>query len=195
MAERSAATDGQAAGPGSGAALADRYAEALFDLAREAGALDAVEKDVARIRNALTASADLRTVLKSAAYDSDDKRNAIMAIAERLGAGALTRNFLSVVAQNRRLFALGDMLAAYARRMAAHRGEVAAEAISAAPLTDDQIRRLRAEIERVIGKAVLLSARTDPDLLGGLIVKVGSTMIDSSLRTKLSRVKSLMKEA
>jgi len=87
------------------------------------------------------------------------------------------------------------MIVAFAQRLAAHRGEVSAEAISAAALNDDQTKRLRSEIETIVGKAVNLSTRVDPDLLGGLIVKVGSTMIDSSLRTKLNRLKSVMKEA
>ncbi len=177
----------------SGAAL--RYAEALFDLALDQNALEKVEADLAVLSRAIAGSADLRALLASPVYDADDKARAIAAIAEKAGVSNLTRNFLGVVAANRRLFALEGMLDAFRQRLAAHRGEVSAEAVAAAPLNDDQAKRLRGEIERVVGKAVNLSVKVDKDLLGGMIVKVGSKMIDSSLKTKLNRLKSVMKEA
>jgi len=174
---------------------AGRYAEALFDLALEGNALDRVEADLKALASAIGASADLRAMLKSPVYDADAKARAIAAIADRAGASPLTKNFLGVVAKNRRLFALDGVIAAFRDRLAAHRGEVAAEAISAAPLNVDQAKRLRGEIERVVGKAVNLTVKVDPELLGGMVVKVGSTMIDSSLKTKLNKLKSVMKEA
>ena len=174
---------------------AQRYAEALFDLALEQNALETVESDLKSLGRAAAGSADFRTFLTSPVYDAGDKAKAIAAIAERAGVSALTRNFLGVVAANRRLFLLEGMMTAFARRLSEHRGEVSAEAIAAAPLNDEQTKRLRGEIERVIGKAVNLSVRVDKDLLGGMIVKVGSKMIDSSLKTKLNRLKSVMKEA
>lgn len=172
-----------------------RYAEALFDLANEAGSLDAVERDLKALAAAIDASADFRKLLKSPVYDADDKGRAIAAIADKARVSPLTRNFLGVVARNRRLFVLDGVLKAFFARLAKHRGEVSAEAVSAAPLSNDQLTRLRGEIEGLVGKAVNLQTRVDPDLLGGLIVKVGSTMIDSSLRTKLNRLKSKLKEA
>jgi F-type H+-transporting ATPase subunit delta len=174
---------------------AGRYAEALFDLALEGKALDRVEADLKALASAIGASADLRAMLKSPVYDADAKARAIAAIADRAGASPLTKNFLGVVAKNRRLFALDGVIAAFRERLAAHRGEVSAEAISAAPLNVDQAKRLRGEIERVVGKAVNLTVKVDPELLGGMVVKVGSTMIDSSLKTKLNKLKSVMKEA
>lgn len=197
MAAHSASSDFAAAGPMSGlmSGLAGRYAGALFDLALEADGLDAASADLQTLRGVIDASSDFKSFLSSPVYGADDQARAIAAIAEKAGLGALTRNFLGLVAKNRRLFALEAMIAAFAARLAVHRGEVSAEAVSAAPLNDEQTRRLRGEIETIVGKAVNLSLRTDPDLLGGMIVKVGSTMIDSSLRTKLNRLKSVMKEA
>lgn len=174
---------------------AQRYAEALFDLALDQGALETVEADVDALARAVSASVDFRAFLTSPVYDAEDKARAVSAIAEKAGLSALTRNFLGVVAANRRLFALEGMLAAFRKRLADHRGEVSAEATAAAPLNDDQMKRLRGEIEGVIGKAVNLTVKVDKDLLGGLVVKVGSKMIDSSLKTKLNRLKSVMKEA
>ena len=174
---------------------ARRYAEALFDLARDQGAIEKVEADLDRLAKAIAASGDFRSFLTSPVYGADDKAGAIAALADKAGVSALTKNFLGVVAANRRLPALEGIAAAFRLRLADHRGEVSAEAVAAAPLNDDQTRRLRGEIERVVGKAVNLSVKVDKDLLGGLVVKVGSTMIDSSLKTKLNRLKSVMKEA
>ncbi len=174
---------------------AQRYAEALFDLALDQGAIEIVEADVDALSHAVSGSVDFRAFLTSPVYDADDKARAVAAIADKAGLSALTRNFLGVVAANRRLFALEGMLAAFRKRLADHRGEVAAEATAAAPLNDEQTKRLRGEIEGVVGKAVNLTVKVDRDLLGGLVVKVGSKMIDSSLKTKLNRLKSVMKEA
>lgn len=176
-------------------AAARRYAEALFDLALAEGALDRVDADLDALAAAVEASDDFRAFLTSPVYDAVDKAQAIAAIAKRAGVSPLTENFLGVVAKNRRLFALPGMIAAFRRRLADHRGEISAEAIAAAPLNADQTKRLRGEIERIVGKAVDLSVKVDAELLGGLVVKVGSTMIDSSLRTKLNRLKSVMKKA
>jgi F-type H+-transporting ATPase subunit delta len=174
---------------------ASRYAEALFDLAVEDKALERVEADLKALSAAIGASTEFRAMLKSPVYDADAKARALAAIADKAGVSPLTKNFLGVVAKNRRLFALSGVIAAFMKRLAAHRGEVSAEAVSAAPLNTDQTKRLRGEIERVVGKAVNLTVKVDPELLGGMVVKVGSTMIDSSLKTKLNRLKSVMKEA
>ena len=175
--------------------VAGRYASALFELALDAGALEAVEGELKTLQAAIAESADLKAFLKSPVYDRDDQLSAIGALAEKAGFGALVSNFLKLIAQNRRLFALEDMIRAFRALAADHRGEVSAEASTAAPMTDDQVKALRLEIERMVGKAVNLETRVDPDLLGGLVVKIGSKMVDASLKTKLNRLKTVMKKA
>ncbi len=177
------------------AQVAKRYASALFDLAVESNAVEAVEREMSALRRAFAASKDFRSFLASPIQDSEARARAISAIADNAKFSHLTRNFLGLVARNRRLFALDAMAAAFMQRAAAERGEIGAEAVSASPLSDDQFRRLRSEIERMVGKAVNLQTRVDSEILGGLVVKVGSTMIDSSLKTKLNRLKSVMKRA
>ena len=195
MSAGQASADNAAALSGPVSGIANRYAGALFELALEADALDAIEGDLKTLRSAINASADLKAFLASPVYGAEDQRNTMAALAEKSGLNTLTANFLALVASNRRLFALERMIDAFAARLAAHRGEISAEAVAAAPMSDDQKKRLRGEIEAIVGQAVNLSTRTDPELLGGLVVKVGSTMIDSSLKTKLNRLKSVMKEA
>ena len=175
--------------------VAGRYAAALFDLARESNVLDAIESELQSLGASIDASGDLRGFLRSPVYDNADQMNAIAALADKAEFSPLTSNFLKLIAKNRRLFALEDMIKAFGALAAAARGEISAEAISAAPLSDDQSKALRHEIEAMVGKAVNLETRIDPDLLGGLIVKIGSQMIDASLKTKLNRLKSVMKEA
>ena len=174
---------------------AGRYAAALFDLAREEGNADAIEAELKGLRETINASDDFKAFLKSPVYDRADQTAAISAVAEKVGLSQTTQNFLKLVASNRRLFALEAMIAAFLARAAEARGEIAASAVSAAPMNDEQVKSIRMEIESMIGKAVNLETRVDPDLLGGLIVKVGSKMIDSSLRTKLNKLKTVMKEA
>ncbi len=175
--------------------VAGRYAAALFDLAREEDAVAAVEGELAALHASIEASADLRGFLKSPVYDAGAQMAAVTALAEKAGFGALVTNFLKLIAQNRRLFAVEDMIRAFRALAASDRGEISAEAVTAAPMSDEQVKALRLEIERMAGKAVNLGTRVDPDLLGGLIVKIGSKMIDASLRTKLNRLKTVMKEA
>ncbi len=175
--------------------VAGRYAAALFGLAQEAGALEVVEADLAALGVAIAGSDDLRGFLRSPVYGRDDQKNAIAALAKKASFNELTSNFVALVAQNRRLFALEDMTSAFAVLAAQHRGEVSAEVVSAAALDADQAKALRHEIEAMVGKAVKLETRVDPDLLGGLVVKIGSQMIDASLKTKLNRLKTVMKEA
>jgi len=175
--------------------VAGRYAGALFGLAREADALETVEGEMKALAAMIDESHDLQSFLKSPVLGRAEQTAAVGAIAEKAGFSVLTTNFLKLVAANRRLFALEGMIRAFAARAAAHRGEIGAEAISAAPMNDEQIKALRLEIESSVGKAVNLETRVDPDLLGGLVVKIGSKMIDSSLRTKLNRLRTRMKEA
>ncbi len=195
MADQSASQETPAAGEEGVVGVAGRYAAALFDLAEETGALAEVEADLKALQSSIDASDDLRGFLRSPVYGRDAQMNAITALAEKASYQALTANFLKLVAKNRRLFAIEGMIAAFAARAAKARGEVTAEAVSAAPMNDEQVKALRHEIERQVGKAVNLATRVDPDLLGGLVVKVGSTMIDASLKTKLNRLKTVMKEA
>ncbi len=175
--------------------IAGRYAEALFDLAKDASALDEAERDFKTLHVMVQGSADFRGFLTSPVYNAEEKANAMSAIVDKAGVSTLVSNFLGLVARNGRLFALEGIMGAFFARLADHRGEVTAEAVSAAPLSEDQEKRLRGEIERHVGKAVNLNTSVDPDLLGGVVVKVGSTMIDGSLKTKLSRLKSKLKEA
>ena len=175
--------------------VAGRYAAALFDLAKEAGAVEAVETEAKALQSLIDQAEDLRAFLKSPVYDRDDQMRVAAALAEKAGFGALMGNFLKLVAQNRRLFALPAMVKAFLAMAASDRGEIAAEAVTAAPMSEEQMKALRHEIEATAGKAVNLQTRVDPDLLGGLIVKVGSKMIDASLKTKLNRLKTVMKEA
>lgn len=175
--------------------VAERYAEALFDLAVEEGALETVENDLKTLADTLDNSEDLRRLIGSPVFDRDVKAQGLIAVLERLDTSFTTRNFVKLLTQNGRAAVLRDTIAAFMRLTAAHRGEVAAEAVSAQPLTDDQEKSLRQQIEASVGKQVNLVTRVDASLLGGLIVKVGSKMIDSSLRTKLNRLQQSLKEA
>lgn len=175
--------------------VAGRYASALFDLAVEADALGTVEGELTALDGLLAESDDLRRLAESPVFDADTKLAGFTAVLEKAGAGSLLKNFIGVLAHNHRLSDVRDVIAAFGQLAADHRGEVAAEAISARPLSDDQTSSLRNQIEASLGKAVNLSTTVDPSLLGGLIVKVGSRMVDSSLRTKLNRLQQTLKEA
>jgi F-type H+-transporting ATPase subunit delta len=173
--------------------LADRYAAALFDLADERKELDAVAGDLQRVREMLRESEDLRRLVRSPVLSREDQRRAILALAERAGLSPLARNFLGLIAQNRRLFAVPEMIEAYLARLAERRGEMTAEVVTAQPLSDDQRRRLDEQLRQAMGKKVSVDVRVDPSLLGGLTVKVGSRMVDASLKTKLHRLSIAMK--
>lgn len=177
------------------ATVEGRYAEALFDLAKDDGALEKVETELKALSSAIAENAEFRSFLRSPVYDRADQTSAMNALAEKFGFSQTTTNFLKLVSANGRLHALERMIAAFFALAAAARGEVSAEAISAAPLSDDQRKALRMEIESMVGKAVNLTMQVDPALLGGLVVKVGSRMIDTSLRAKLNKLRTVMKEA
>jgi F-type H+-transporting ATPase subunit delta len=174
--------------------VAERYASALFDLAREQSALDRVEGELATLSSAIDASADLRRLVNSPVFSADEQEKAIGSIAKHLSISGLTANFLRLVARNRRLFALRGMIAALREMAARHRGEVSAEVTSAQPLGDDHFMALKTALTEKLGKDVTLETRVNPAILGGLIVKVGSRMIDTSLRTRLMTVKTRLKE-
>ncbi len=175
--------------------VAERYASALFDLARDDSAIDAIEADLVGISGLIDESEDFARLIRSPVFSADEQGRAIGAIADKAGIKGLTGNFLRLVARNRRLFALPGIVKAFRAKAAAERGEIAAEVTSARPLDDDQIAALKAALKDKLGKDVTLNAHVNPALLGGLVVKVGSRMIDTSLRTRLMTVKSHLKEA
>jgi len=174
--------------------VAERYASSLFELAREAGSIDAVGADLDRFQALLDESADLKRLVASPVFSADEQQRAISAIAAKAGIAGVVGNFLKVVAANRRLFALPGMIRAFRLIAAEHRGEVTAEVTSAHALTAAQEIELKSALKGVTGKEVAINVTVDPTVLGGLIVKVGSRQIDTSLRTKLSTLKLALKE-
>ena len=174
--------------------VAGRYASALFDLAEEANQVRQVEKDLIALQSLLNESADLKRMVRSPVFSSDEQGRAIAAVAEKAGLAPLVVNFLKVLARNRRLFALNEMIRTFLALAARQRGEVNAEVATAHPLSDEQLATLKETLRASAGKDVQLITKVDPTLLGGLIVKMGSRMIDSSLRTKLTSLKTAMKE-
>ena len=173
--------------------LADRYAAALFDLADERKSLDELAADLRQLRAMLADSADLRRLVRSPILSRADQGRAIAAVADGAGLQPLTRNFLGLVARNRRLFAVPSMIDAYLARLAARRGEVTAEIVAAQALTPAQLDAVSEQLRKAMGSKVAVEVRVDPALLGGLVVKVGSRMVDASLRSKLHRLQLAMK--
>jgi F-type H+-transporting ATPase subunit delta len=174
--------------------VAGRYATALFELAREANALDKVAADLDRFSAALDAVDDLARLIKSPVFTAEEQSRALAAVLDKLQIEGLTRNFLLLVAKNRRLFAAPDMTRGFRAMLARHRGETSASVISASKLTEAQVTALKQALKAALGKDVALEQRIDAGLLGGLVVKVGSRMIDTSLRTRLNSLKVAMKE-
>lgn len=175
--------------------IAERYASALFDLADERKALDAVANDLRALLRLLDESADLVRLTRSPVLGRADQAKAIDAVLEKLDAHELTRNFAALAARNRRLFALKGMAWAYLEELAARRGEVTADVTSAVDLTPEQIAAVEAALKKVVSGTVAINAKTDPGIIGGLIVKVGSRMVDASLKTQLTKLKLAMKGA
>ena len=173
--------------------LAGRYANAVFELARDQKAVDAVSSDLAGLRRAVETSPDLARLVRSPVFSAEDHAKALKAILEKMGAHPLTIKFVLLLAQKRRLFVLNQIITAYESLVAKSRGETEAEVTSARHLQDDEIAELKAVLKSKLGKEPRLHAKVDPTLLGGLIVKVGSRMIDSSLRTKLDGLRAAMK--
>jgi F-type H+-transporting ATPase subunit delta len=173
--------------------LAERYAAALFDLADEQKALDEVAGDLKRLREMLRESADLRRLVRSPVLSREEQGKAIGALAQAAGLGRLTQNFLGLAARNRRLFAVPEMIGAYLARLAKRRGEVTAEVVAAQPLDERQRARLDEQLRAAVGAKVAVDVRVDASLLGGMILKVGSRMVDASLKSKLHRLQIAMK--
>lgn len=175
------------------AGLVERYAKALFELADERKALDDVAGDLRTLRALLDENADLRRLMRSPVLSREQQGKAIAALAERAQFSTLTRNFLGVAARSRRLFAVPDVIAAFLKQLADRRGEVTAEVTAARALTPAQTEAVNERLRRAIGRKVTIDVRIDPSLIGGLVVKVGSRMIDASLKSKLARLQLAMK--
>ncbi len=173
--------------------LAERYAAALFDLADEGHVLDAVAGDLRELRTMLHESGDLVRLLRSPVVSRAEQGKAIGALCERAGLSDLTRDFLGVVAKNRRLFAVPAMIEAYLKKLAERRGEVTAEVIVAQKLDEARQAALVEQLRRAVGARVAVDIRVDPGLLGGMIVKIGSRMVDASLNSRLQRLRLAMK--
>ena len=175
--------------------MAGRYATALFELARDANAIDAVKADLERFDALVAESADLARLVRSPVFSADEQLHALSAVLERAGIGGLAAQFLKLVTTNRRLFAVRDMVRGFRELVAQHKGETTAEVTVAEQLKDDHVAALRNALKAVSGKDVDLKIKIDPAIIGGLVVKLGSRMVDSSLRTKLNSIKHAMKEA
>jgi F-type H+-transporting ATPase subunit delta len=176
--------------------MAGRYGNALFELARDSKAVDAVKADLDRFDALIADNPDLNRMVRSPVFGADEQLRALAAILDKAGIKGLAANFLRVITTNRRLFAVRDMIRAYRVLAARQKGEVTAEVTVAEPLSDKNVGALKDALKSVTGgKDIDLDMNVDPAIIGGLIVKVGSRMVDSSLRTKLNAIKIAMKEA
>ena len=175
------------------ASLAGRYAIALFELAREEKQLETVGASLAAIRQALAESEDFRALTTSPLVGREQALQAIDAAAGAMRVDPLTRTFLGVLAQNRRLSHLEAVIRAFTMLAAHHRGEITAEVVSAHPLTDDQVGAIKQNLRARMGRDIAVDLNVDPAILGGLVVKIGSEMIDGSIRTKLNTLAQAMK--
>jgi F-type H+-transporting ATPase subunit delta len=173
--------------------LAGRYASAVFDLAREQNAVGAVSADFAALSRMIEGSADLARLVKAPVYGRDLQKKGMDALLAKMGAQGLTRNFVLLLASKGRLFALADIIRAYDSMVAKQKGEVQASVTSARALSDTETNELKAALKAKLGREPRLTTKVDPSLLGGLVVKVGSRMIDSSLRTKLNGIRLAMR--
>lgn len=175
--------------------IAGRYGAAMFELAREAKALDAVAADLDRLRDLVAANADLGRLVRSPAIGRDDQGRAMAAVMEKLETSDLVRRLVGVLARNRRLSALAGVAQVFRAMLARERGETTAELISAAPLPAAQVQSIKTALTRAVGRDVALLGRVEPELIGGVVVRMGSRMYDASLKGKLDRLRVVMKGA
>ena len=175
--------------------MAGRYATGLFDLARETNVIDPVKADLERFDALVAESADLERLVRSPVFSADEQLRAMSAVLDGAGIGDLAAKFLKLVTANRRLFAVRDMVRAYREMVAKHKGEAIAEVTVAEPLKDEHLDALRSALKSVTGRDIDLAIKVDPAIIGGLVVKLGSRMVDTSLRTKLNAIRHAMKEA
>ena len=175
--------------------IAARYASALFDIADERHTLDQIEGDLQTLKRLLADNADLGAALRNPMYSSHDQGKAVAEIGKAAGLSPVILSFLGVLARNRRLFALDAIADAFLSELARRRGQMSVDVTSAQPLTDDQTARLTEKLNQTLAAKVKVNAKVDPSLLGGLVVKIGSRLIDSSIRTKLIGLERIMKGA
>jgi len=175
------------------ASLAGRYASALFDLARDERQIDAVSRSLDTLGSALLDSRDFAELVDSPVVDRDQAGKAFAALAPQLGLDPITSNFLGVLARNGRKGQLRPIIRLFKRIASEHRGETTAEVVTARPLNDDQVAALKSQLRSRAGREVNIDAQIDPAILGGIVVRLGSQMIDASIRTKLNRLALAMK--
>jgi F-type H+-transporting ATPase subunit delta len=176
--------------------VAGRYARALFELALDAKSVDAVKADIEKFAAMIADSADLNRLVRSPVFGAEERSCALAAVLAKAEIGGLASNFLMFVAANRRLFSVGEMIRDFRKLVAKWKGEVTAEVTAAEPLSDAHLEELKNALKSITGeKSVDLHVKIDPAIIGGLMVKLGSRMVDSSLRTKLNAIKHAMKEA
>jgi F-type H+-transporting ATPase subunit delta len=175
--------------------MAGRYATALFELALESKAVDQVKSDLASFDAMVASSPDLTRLVRSPVFSTEDQAKALSAILDKAGIKGIAVNFLRVVAANRRLFAVREIIRGFNALVARHKGEVVAEVTVAEQLNDARMTDIRDALKQVTGKDVQVDVTVDPSIIGGLKVKLGSRMVDASLRTKLNSIKFAMKEA
>ena len=176
--------------------MAGRYARALFELALDAKSVDAVKADLDHFDGLMSESPDLYRLVRSPVFGAEERGKALAAVLDKAGIGGLAANFLKLIAANRRLFAVRDMMRGFRKLVAKWKGEVTAEVTAAEKLSDTHIEALKGALKSITGeKSVDLHVKIDPAIIGGLMVKLGSRMVDSSLRTKLNAIKHAMKEA
>jgi F-type H+-transporting ATPase subunit delta len=173
--------------------IAGRYATAVFELAVEGKAMDAVAGDLAALKAMMKASPDLTRLVRAPVFSHDDQKKGMAAILSQMGANPLTVQFIFLLAAKRRLFILTDIITAFDAMVARSKGEVRAEVTSARPLSDGELAKLKEVLKAKLAREPKLETHVDPTLLGGLIVKVGSRMIDSSIRTKLDGLRTAMR--
>lgn len=175
--------------------VSGRYATALFELARDEKSVDAVKTDLDKFAALLDESPDLARLVRSPVFTADAQSRALGAVLAKVGISGISANFLNVLTANRRLFVVGDVIRAYRALVARFKGEATADVTVAEPLSDKNLDALKTALKSVTGKDVALNVKVDPSIIGGLVVKLGSRMVDSSLRTKLNSIKHAMKEA
>ena len=175
--------------------VSGRYATALFELARDEKSIDVVKAELDRFDAMLAESPDLKRLVRSPVFSADAQSKALAAVLEKAGISGIAANFLKVLTANRRLFAVSDVIRAFRALVAKFKGEATADVTVAETLSDKNLDALKTALKSVTGKDVALNVKVDSSIIGGLVVKLGSRMVDSSLRTKLNSIKHAMKEA
>jgi F-type H+-transporting ATPase subunit delta len=175
--------------------VSGRYATALFELARDERSIDSVKADLDKFEAMLVDSADLKRLVRSPVFSSDTQAKALSVVLDKAGISGISANFLKVLTANRRLFAVDQVIRAFRALVAKFKGEATADVTVAEKLSDKNLDALKTALKSVTGKDVALNVKVDPSIIGGLVVKLGSRMVDSSLRTKLNSIKHAMKEA